>query len=186
MAFRIVGVGGSLTTPSKSNALVRALAEEFSRAWAEPTECRYIELAECGGVFSGALSRASLPDEAEALLSVIEGADLLVVGSPVYHAGITGLFKHVFDFIGPYALVDKPVLLSATGGSDRHTLVLEYQLRPLFAYFQTLTLPLGVYGTDHDFENYQVSSIALRERITRAVARGIPVVRARGQAPAGG
>ena len=74
----------------------------------------------------------------------IESATLLIVASPVYRASFTGLFKHVFDFVGQYSLIDKPVLLAATGGSDRHALIIEHQFRPLFSFFQALTLPIGV------------------------------------------
>ena len=158
--------------------LVRELAAEFERQWPEPSEIELIDLAECGRVFAGALSRDELSQEAEAQLQKIENADVLVVGSPVYRASFTGLFKHVFDFVGQYSLVDKPVLLSASGGSDRHALILEHQFRPLFAFFQALTLPLGVYASDAEFSNYEISSDALTERIKRAVSRGIPVVRA--------
>lgn len=71
--------------------------------------------------------------------------------------------------------MDVPVLLAASGGSDRHALVLEHQLRPLFSFFQAQTLPIGVYATDLDFTNYQVSSPVLRDRIKLAAARALPV-----------
>src|ERR671918_283478 len=59
----------------------------------------------------------------------------LMVASPVYRASFTGLFKHVFDFVGQYSLIDTPVLLAATGGSDRHALIIDHQFRPLFSFF---------------------------------------------------
>ena len=107
----------------------------------------------------------------------IEGADLLIVASPVYRASFTGLFKHLFDFVGQYALVDKPVLMAATGGSDRHALIIEHQFRPLFGFFQALTLPIGVYANDSDFTAGAVSSLDLHERIDLAVARSLPLIR---------
>jgi FMN reductase len=70
------------------------------------------------------------------------------------------------------------VLLAATGGSDRHALIIEHQFRPLFGFFQALTLPLGVYANDSDFTNYRVSSLDLHERIDQAVARALPLIRA--------
>ncbi len=110
-------------------------------------------------------------------MRAIEAADLLVVASPVYRASFTGLFKHLFDFVGQYALIDKPVLLAATGGSDRHALMLEHQLRPLFGFFQAITLPIGVYASDADFTNYEISNTDLQERIELAVARARPLLR---------
>jgi FMN reductase len=98
------------------------------------------------------------------------------VGSPVYRASFTGLFKHLFDFIGQYALVGKPVLLAATGGGERHALILEHQLRPLFAFFQALTLPLGVYASNTDFDGYEIRSPQILDRIALAAERALPLV----------
>jgi FMN reductase len=78
-------------------------------------------------------------------------------------------------------LFDVPVLLAATGGSDRHALIIDHQLRPLFSFFQALTLPVGVYGTEADFTDYKVTSKALDERIDLAVARALPFLKPRQQ-----
>ena len=72
-----------------------------------------------------------------------------------------------------------PVLLAATGGSDRHALVLDTALRPLFSFFQALTLPIGVYASPNDFENYRVSSAPLQARVALAVARALPHLKPR-------
>ena len=77
------------------------------------------------------------------------------------------------------SVVPDGVLLAASGGSDRHALVIEHQLRPLFAFFQTLTLPLGVYATDADFADYRISSPALLERIALATQRALPLLKPR-------
>lgn len=110
-------------------------------------------------------------------MAAVEAADALIVGTPVYRASFTGLFKHFFDFVEQTALVDVPVLLAASGGSERHALVLEHQLRPLFSFFQAQTLPIGVYATDKDFTSeYTIHSEFLRDRITLAVARALPIL----------
>ncbi|MCX7521740.1 FMN reductase [Microbacterium sp. STN6] len=173
--LRVVAVSGSLHAPSKTSALVNEILAALSRQVdIEPT---LFELSEIGPQFAGALVREELPASVEEVLRAIENADLLVVASPVYRASITGLFKHLFDFVGQYALMGKPVLLAATGGSDRHALIIEHQLRPLFGFFQALTLPLGVYASDADFTDYAVSSEALHERIETAISRGRPLIR---------
>lgn len=94
----------------------------------------------------------------------------------MYRGSFTGLFKHFFDFIHQDALVDTPVLLAATGGSERHALVIDHQLRPLFSFFQARTLPLGVYATDRDFLDYRVHNEALAERASLAVQRALPLI----------
>ena len=127
--------------------------------------------------FFQALTRKQLPPEAEAELQHIENADLLIVATPVYRASFTGLFKHLFDFVDQYALVDTPVLLAATGGSERHALIIEHQLRPLFGFFQSLALPVGVYAHDSDFTDYKISNEQLDDRIEKAIARALPLVK---------
>lgn len=72
------------------------------------------------------------------MIQTIIEAEALVIGSPTYKGSYTGLFKHVFDLLDPADLRGKPVILTATGGGDRHSLVVEHQLRPLFAFSRLL------------------------------------------------
>ena len=172
--LRIVGVSGSLREPSKTTALVRELIDEVAAR--EQVESRLIEVATLGPLFAGALQRDDLEPEVEDALRAIETADLLIVASPVYRASFTGLFKHLFDFVGQYALVGTPVLLAATGGGERHALILEHQLRPLFGFFQALTLPVGVFASDTDFDGFELTSEVVKRRIDQAVSRSLPLV----------
>jgi FMN reductase len=177
--LRVVAVSGSLTAPSRTTALVEEIVAAFARA-VEPTteiDAHIVALHELGPHLAGALSRKALPQIAEEELQRIEAADLLIVATPVYRASFTGLFKHLFDFVDQYALVDTPVLLAATGGSERHALIIEHQLRPLFGFFQSLALPVGVYAHDSDIVDYAIADTALAERIEKAVARGLPLIR---------
>ena len=172
--LRVVGVSGSLREPSKTTSLVRALLDEVAAR--EDVETRLIEVATLGPRFAGALRREDVEPDVEDALRAIENADLLIVASPVYRASFTGLFKHLFDFVGQYALVGAPVLLAATGGGERHALILEHQLRPLFGFFQALTLPVGVYASDTDFDRYELVSPDVKRRIDQAVTRALPLV----------
>ena len=98
------------------------------------------------------------------------------MASPIYRGSYSGLFKHLFDFVHHESLFDVPVLLTATGGSDRHALAIDHQLRPLFSFFQARTLPLGVYATDKDFADYRLHDEALIERARLAVQRALPLI----------
>ena len=181
--LKIVAVSGGLQRPSRTLALVEQLLEGLNDAL--PARTRLIELGELVPKFGSVLQRAQLPREVESVLRDIETADLLLVASPIYRGSYTGLFKHLFDFVHHESLIDVPVLLAATGGSDRHALAIDHQLRPLFSFFQAHTLPIGVYATDKEFDNYRITSEALRARIALAVERAVPVLRPRGErAPA--
>ncbi|MEK6351804.1 MAG: FMN reductase [Burkholderia cenocepacia] len=173
--YKVVAVSGNTSRPSRTLALSEAL---LSGLRAElPIEPHLIELGVIAPVLSGVLSRADAGVELERQLRAIEEADALIVGSPVYRASYTGLFKHLFDLVHHEALIDVPVLLAATGGSERHALVIDHQLRPLFSFFQARTLPIGVYASERDFQNYTITSPELRGRIRLAIERAVPLVR---------
>jgi FMN reductase len=172
--LKVVAVAGGLRRPSRTLALVEEILVHLGAVLA--IEVRLIELVQIGPRLAGALQRSDLPAEIEQDIAAIESADLIIAASPVYRASYNGLFKHLFDFVHHEALNDVPVLLAATGGSDRHALMIDHQLRPLFSFFQALTLPLGVYASESDFSNYQVTSPALRSRIALAVDRARPLL----------
>lgn len=173
--LNIVAVSGGLNSPSKTESLIQAILHELSEAIS--IKVHFIKLSEIGPLLGGAIYRNQLPQRVQDDLAAVEAADALIVGTPVYRASFTGLFKHFFDFVEQTALVDVPVLLAASGGSDRHALVLEHQLRPLFSFFQAQTLPIGVYATDRDFTpEYTVKSEQLSDRVTMAVARALPIL----------
>lgn len=172
--LRVVAVSGGLKRPSKAAALAGHLLDLIAEE--VPCEQRLVELGQLAPLFAGAVWRAQLPDAVERELAAVEQADLLVVATPVYRGSYTGLFKHFFDFIDQDALIDKPVLLAATGGSERHALVIDHQLRPLFSFFQARTLPLGVYATDKDFADYRLQDEVLIARARLAVQRAFPFV----------
>ncbi|THU01102.1 FMN reductase [Lampropedia puyangensis] len=174
-ALRIVAVSGGLQRPSKAAALARHLMDLITSEMA--CEPHLIELGALTPAMAGCVWRSQLPVAVERALALVEQADVLIVTTPVYRGAYTGLFKHFFDLVHQDALIDKPVLLAATGGSERHALVIDHQLRPLFSFFQARTLPLGIYATDQDFVDYRLQSQALLERARLAVARAWPLIR---------
>lgn len=169
--LKVVAVSGSVQQPSRTLVLLKALVAGLAQQL--PIELHLIELSAVGPQFAGVLRREDLPAAVQADLQAIETADLLIAASPVYRASYTGLFKHLFDFVHHDALKNVPVLLAATGGSDRHALVIDHQLRPLFGFFQALSLPIGVYAAEADFAHYQIANPQLLERVERAVEAAV-------------
>jgi FMN reductase len=170
----VVGVSGSPTRPSRTSALVDLVTHAFAESLGGvPT---VIELAPLLGELGAGPFRADIGENARAAVELVESADVIVVGSPAYRATYTGLFKLFFDHVGQYALADKPIILTATGGSDRHALLVEHQMRPLFGFFQALTLPLGIFASEGDFTDYRVTSPELLDRLTKTMQRTLPVI----------
>ena len=163
----LVGFSGSYNRPSKTSALVDHLADlacsryDLARA--------VYDLADVGETLGQARTQADLDDKGTAVLQAVVSADLLVIGSPTYKGSYPGMFKHFIDLIDPAQLRGKPILIAATGGGDRHALMVEHQLRPLFGFFMAHTIPTAIYASDRDFSGQEIVSPALRERIGFAI-----------------
>lgn len=172
--LRVVGVSGSLRELSRTTVLVEAILERLGERI--EVEATVVEVAALAPGLAGAVRRDQVAPDVRRALEQIESADVLVAASPVYRASFTGLFKHLFDFVGQYSLVATPVILAATGGGERHALILEHQLRPLFGFFQALTLPVAVYASDADFVDRELVAPDVRSRIAQAVDRALPLI----------
>ncbi|WP_262028535.1 FMN reductase [Microvirga sp. Mcv34] len=166
---RIVGIAGNFRRPSKTRSLVEAIGAEVARS--RPVDFITHDLVEIGAGLGGAYSRTQLSPEAARVIRDIETADALIVGTPVFKGSYTGLFKHLFDLVEPEALKDVPVLLTATGGGLRHALVVEHYLRPLFGFFEALTIPTAVYASESNFIDGTLVDAAVRERASKAAAQ---------------
>jgi FMN reductase len=101
--------------------------------------------------------------ELQAAIEKIAGADGVIAAAPVYKAGLSGLFKSFVDVLDNDLLIAKPVVLAATAGSSRHALVVDEQMRSLFAYMRALTLPTSLFAAPDDWGDAD-----LGERIRRA------------------
>lgn len=165
---------GSYRRPSRTLALCHAVIDELKRLL-PAIRVHVVEISQIGRELGACLQRGELPPEIETHLQAVEKADLLIAASPVYRATYSGLFKHFADFLDINAMTGKPVLLAACGGSPLHTLVIDHQLRPLFAMLQTLTMPVGVYATEADIgADGQIHSPAIQKRIEMVVQLALP------------
>ncbi len=171
-ALNVTVLCGSLQRPSRTLVLCEALLAKLGEF--RTIEPQVLEISQFGRSLGTCLQHRELPPDIVGYLAAVQSADVLIVGSPVYSATYTGMFKHFIDFLAMDALAGTPTLLAATGGSPLHGLMIDQQMRPLFAMKQALTLPLGVYATESDFTDYRISSPALEKRITLAVDLALP------------
>jgi FMN reductase len=103
----------------------------------------------------------------QAVLDQVGAADAVVFVTPTYQGSFSGLFKSFVDALDSDALIGKPVILAATGGTARHSLVVDYAMRPVFAYLQAFVVPTGVFASPHDWNSDGANALAAR--IGRAV-----------------
>lgn len=175
MTFRIAGFSGSPGRPSKTRALVDHAAARAAERFGALAST--YDLGDLQPSLGQAASLDDLDPLSRRIVETILSADALILGAPVYKGSYPGLFKHLFDLIDPLALLGKPVLLTATGGGDRHALVIEHQLRPLMGFFEAATLSTGVYASGADFSDGVPASPALLQRLDRAVDQLAPFIR---------
>jgi len=174
MPLRVVAVSGSLRSPSTTNALLDGILDEIARH--TDLDREVIELHAVAIDLATALTRGETSPELAAALRSVAEADLLVVATPIYRGSYTGLFKEFFDLVHHDALAGTPVLLAAGGGNDQHSLAIDHQLRPLFAFFRAHALPVGVYARSADFAEGQIAGEALPAAIERAVSAALPAL----------
>ncbi|MFF5494550.1 CE1759 family FMN reductase [Streptomyces aquilus] len=163
--MKLVVVSAGLSVPSSTRLLADRLAAAVGRAApAEtPVDVRVVELRELAVEIAHFFTNGFPGKALAAAQEAVAGADGLIVVTPVFSASYSGLFKSFFDVLDKDALVGKPVLVAATGGSARHSLVLEHALRPLFAYLRAVVVPTAVYAASEDW-----GAEGLEGRIERA------------------
>ncbi|MGW1496540.1 FMN reductase [Streptomyces sp. NPDC002402] len=170
--LKLVAVSAGLSLPSSTRLLADRLTQSVRGGLGEQdvdVQVRVVELRELAvPIANNLVTGFPAPALAEAVEAVTE-ADGLIAVTPVFAASYSGLFKSFFDLIEPDALTGKPVLIAATGGTARHSLVLEHALRPLFAYLRALVVPTAVYAASEDWGGTgDALTDTLPQRIERA------------------
>lgn len=174
----VIGFSGNFAQPSRTFALVNHIVQDIAEATGFAGHTYDIE--DLGLSLLQARRASDLDQNAQDILAQIVQSDVLVVGSPTYKGSYTGLFKHFFDLVDPVVLKGKPVVLTATGGGDRHALIAEHALRPLFGFFEAQTLPTAVYASDRDFTDGKIVSPTTLLRVSQVVGQAAAEVKSKG------
>jgi FMN reductase len=164
-------VTAGLSQPSSTRLLADRLAVAAADALRERTgqnvDVTVVELREVAhDLTDNLLTRfpsAALRSAVDAVLA----ADGLIAVTPIFNASYSGLFKTFFDVLDEGSLQGKPVLLAATGGTARHSLALEFAVRPLFAYLRSDVVPTAVFAASEDWGSTGAEG-SLARRISRA------------------
>ena len=171
MTRKLVTITAGLSNPSSTRLLADRLTEATEAALVErdeKVEVRVVELREVAQDIMNAMTTRVPTGDLPAILADVGEADAVIAVTPVFNASYSGLFKSFFDVIEPEALDGTPVLVAATGGSPRHSLVLEHALRPMFSYTRSVVVPTGVYAASEDWGAGESGGRELSERIDRA------------------
>lgn len=150
MSTRIVVVSAGLSNPSSTRLLADRLAAATTEAL-EEVELTQVELRDLAHELTDHLLTGFPAPALAAAITAVREADGIVAVTPVFSASYSGLFKTFFDVLESGTLEGKPVLVAATAGTARHSLVLDHALRPLFAYLRAIVVPTGVFAATDDF-----------------------------------
>ena len=150
LAVVTAGLSEDSTTTRLGEAIAQAASDVVENA-GQRVDIQVIQLRDLAHgltdmMITHVASRA-LQDAIDTVLT----ADGLIAASPTYNASYSGLFKQFFDVIDESALENLPTVVAATGGSPRHSLVLDTAMRPLLSYLKALVLPLGIYAASEDW-----------------------------------
>ena len=162
--MKIVAISAGLSDASAATQLARAIAES-TLAGATPEVGRrntsggeqnttppdVISLRAYARDIADAMTLGFPSEKLEALFQKVAGADAVVAVAPVYNAMPSGLFISFFNVLPEQTLAGKPVALGATGGTPRHSLVIEQAMRPMFVYLHALIPTTAVYAATEDW-----------------------------------
>lgn len=170
--LRLAVVSAGLSVPSSTRLLADRLTQDVRRGLNEAgrdVEVTVIELRDIAVDIANNLVTGFPPPRLADAIDTVTGADGLIAVTPVFSASYGGLFKSFFDVIDDGELTGLPVLAAATGGTARHSLVLEHAMRPLFAYLRAIVVPTSVYASAEDWGgNGDKLTDTLPARIARA------------------
>jgi FMN reductase len=186
MTRRLVVITAGLGRPSSTRLLADGLTVATQRNLAGlgngvgdggNVDIRVIELRDLANEIAQNMVTGFPGPQLRDAIDAVTSADGLIAVSPVFTGSYSGLFKSFFDVIDKEALSGTPVLIAATGGTARHSLVLEHAMRPLFAYLRAVVMPTAVYAATEDWGTAGDDTLALRiDRAAAELARQIAAV----------
>ncbi|WP_369138531.1 FMN reductase [Modestobacter versicolor] len=161
----IAVVSAGLGNPSSTRLLADRLSAATVAALRARGDDATVEVVELRGHardLADNLTSGFAGESLQAAIDTVVGADAVIAVTPVFSASYSGLFKTFFDVLDKDALTGTPVLLGATAGTARHSLVVEFAMRPLFAYLRAVPVPTGVFAASEDWAGGGSSSLASR------------------------
>jgi FMN reductase len=182
---RIAVVSAGLSNPSSTRMLADRLASATVAALAETSgpdgagleaTVDAIELRDLAHDITNNLLTGFAPPALESAINTVVSADAVIVVTPIFSTSYSGLFKSFIDVLDPDALTGMPVLIGANAGTARHSLAIDYAIRPLFTYLHAEPVPTGVFAASSDWGSNadDVAPLAARvERGARELAQAI-------------
>jgi FMN reductase len=162
----LVVVSAGTSDPSSTRMLADRTAQRVVALAAErgtAVRTRVIDVRELAADVTTALTSQLIRPNLQQAVDALGAADGIIAAAPVYKAGPSGLFTSFFNVLDNDLLIGTPTVLAATAGTSRHALVVDDQMRSLFAYLRALPVPTSLFAAPEDW-----GDDALDKRIGRA------------------
>jgi len=175
-ARRIAVVSAGLSQPSSTRLLADRLSDATSRRLQElgiDVTVDVVELRDIAQDVTNNLVTGFPSTKLEAAIEKVTTADGVIAVTPIFTTSYSGLFKSFIDVLDPQSITGMPVLIGATGGTERHSLALDYAMRPLFTYLHAVVMPTAVYAASSDWGSAEGG---LADRIDRAAGELAAIV----------
>ncbi|SDL42775.1 FMN reductase [Microbacterium azadirachtae] len=169
-ARRIAVISAGLSNPSSTRMLADRLAAETANRLTElgsEVSVDVIELRDLAHDITNNLLTGFAPPALDSAINTVVSADGLIVVTPIFSTSYSGLFKSFIDVLDPDALTGKPVLIGANAGTARHSLAIDYAIRPLFTYLHAEPVSTGVFAASSDWGAKADDVAPLSTRIER-------------------
>ena len=163
----VVVISAGLSQPSSTRLLADRLAAAVVAASGFPVTIKVIELRDLAHDIANNLLTGFPPAALKEATDAVAAADALIAVTPIFTASYSGLFKSFIDVLDPDALTGKPVLIGANAGTARHSLAIDYAIRPLFAYLHAEAVSTGVFAASSDWGASGDQVAPLGERVDR-------------------
>jgi FMN reductase len=167
----LVVVTAGLSKPSSTRLLADRLAQATSEELAArglTAEVTTVELRDVAHDVVNAMLTGFPSGDLAGAIEALTRADGVIAVTPLFTTTYSGLFKSFVDILDKDSLVGMPVLLGATGGTPRHSLALEYSVRPLFTYLRADVASTSVFAATDDWAGQADAANPLPARIRRA------------------
>lgn len=174
----VVVISASLSESSATTLLGEQLAEQAQGAAAVPISLRVVELRDYFPEIAQAHTSFA-PERLQEVFDAVAGASGIIAVTPIYNTSYAGIFKSFFDVLPEGTLLGTPVLIGATGGTPRHSLALDYAIRPMLTYLKANVLVTSVYAATEDWGSTTDDVRPLPDRIALAAAEFAAAVAAR-------
>lgn len=186
---RIAVVTAGLSNPSSTRMLADRLAAATVAALRATTtasdsdgidaEVDVFELRDYAHDITNNLLTGFAAPGLESMINAVVSADAIIAVTPIFSTSYSGLFKSFVDILDPDALAGVPVLLGANAGTPRHSLAIDYALRPLFTYLHANPVPTGVFAASSDWGASADEVAPLGSRVDRAARELAAAIAAR-------